>query len=176
MIRPSCRPVKAVGAGWARKTYRVLETLRDVYPRTQGICDASEITADTVLIEPLRFTLPTESYGDREYESVETLIHELQNHKSRKILYCSELTLMRMPHFLREQVLGLSDLATANCKFQANVFKYANVHTNHIGIVRSRHRELQVPGECVQVRERAYESHFVRSGESWLQPSSIPPS
>ena len=97
------------GGGMGTKTYRVLEALRDVYPRTQGICDASEITADTVLIEPLRFTLPTEGYGDREYESVEKLIHGLRNHKSRKILYCSELTLMRMPHFLREQVVGLFD-------------------------------------------------------------------
>ena len=120
------------GGGMGTKTYRVLEALRDVYPRTQGICDASEITADTVLIEPLRFTLTTEDYGDREYENVEQLIHGLRNHKSRKILYCSELTLMRMPHLLREQVVGLSDVVTANCKFQANVFKYVNVNTNHI--------------------------------------------
>ena len=120
------------GGGMGTKTYRVLEALRDVYPRTQGICDASEITADTVLIEPLRFTLPTEGYGDREYENVEKLIHGLRNHESRKILYCSELTLMRMPHDLREQVLGLFDCVTANCKFQANVFKYVNVNTNHI--------------------------------------------
>ena len=120
------------GGGMGTKTYRVLEALRDVYPRTQGICDASEITADTVLIEPLRFTLLTEGHGDREYESVEQLIHELQNHESRKILYCSELTLMRMPHDLREQVVGLSDCVTANCKFQANVFKYVNVHTDRI--------------------------------------------
>ena len=70
-------------------------------------------------------------------KDVETLIHGLQNHESRKILYCSELTLMRMPHDLREQVVGLSDLVTANCNFQTNVFKYV---------------------------ERAYESHFVRSG------------
>ena len=118
------------GGGMGTKTYRVLEALRDVYPRTQGICDASEITADTVLIEPLRFTLPTEDYG--ECESVEKLIHGLRNHESRKILYCSELTLMRMPHLLREQVVRLSDVVTANCKFQANVFKYVNVHTNHI--------------------------------------------
>ena len=120
------------GGGMGTKTYRVLDALRDVYPRTQGICDASEITADTVLIDPLRFTLTTDGYGDREYENVEQLIHGLRNHKSRKILYCSELTLMRMPHLLREQVVELSDVVTANCKFQANVFKYVNVHTNHI--------------------------------------------
>ena len=120
------------GGGMGTKTYRVLEALRDVYPRTQGICDASEITADTVLIEPLRFTLPTESYGDKEYETVEQLIYTLRACKSKKILYCSELTLMRMPHFLREQVLGVCDCVTANCKFQANVFKYVGVHTSHI--------------------------------------------
>ena len=120
------------GGGMGTKTYRVLEALQDVYPRTQGICDASEITAETVLIEPLRFTLPMVGYEDRDYEDVETLIHGLQNHESRKILYCSELTLMRMPHDLREQVVGLSDLVTANCKFQANVFKYVNVNTSHI--------------------------------------------
>ena len=115
------------------KTHRVLEALRDVYPRTQGICDAGEITADTVLIEPLRFTLSMRRYEDqRNYESVKQLIHGLRNHESRKILYCSELTLMRMPHDLREQVVGLSDVVTANCKFQANVFKYVNVSTNHV--------------------------------------------
>ena len=120
------------GGGMGTKTYRVLEALRDVYPRTQGICDASEITADTVLIEPLRFSLTTEGYGDREYENAEQLIDGLRNHESRKILYCSELTLMRMPHDLREQVVGLSDCITANCKFQENVFKYVNVNTSHI--------------------------------------------
>lgn len=120
------------GGGMGTKTYRVLEALRDVYPRTQGICDASEITADTVLIEPLRFTLSTEPYVDREYENVEKLIHGLRNHESRKILYCSELTLMRMPHLLRQQILACCDLVTANCRFQANVFKYVGIHTNHI--------------------------------------------
>ena len=39
---------------------------------------------------------------------------------------------MRMPHDLREQVLGLCDVVTANCKFQANVFKYVGVHASHI--------------------------------------------
>ncbi len=118
------------GGGMGVKTHRVLEALSDVYPRTRRICDLSEITADTVLIEPLRFTLPTEGYGDREYESVERLIHGLRNHKGRKILYCSELTLMRMPPFLHGQVLGLCNLITTNCKFQANMFKYVNVYTN----------------------------------------------
>ena len=121
------------GGGMGTKTYRVLEALRDVYPRTRGICDASEITADTVLIEPLRFTLSMRKYEEnRKYESVEELIQGLRNHESRKVLYCSELTLMRMPHDLREQVLGLCNVVTANCKFQANVFKYVGVHTSHI--------------------------------------------
>ena len=118
------------GGGMGTKTHRVLKALKDVYPRTRGICDAGEITADTVLIEPLRFTLSMRRYEDqRNYESVEQLIHGLRNHESRKILYCSELTLLRMPHFLREQVLGFCDLVTANCKFQAHLFKYVNVHT-----------------------------------------------
>ena len=51
---PSVLPSRQGGGGMFTKTFRVLEALRDVYPRTQGICDASEITADTVLIEPLR--------------------------------------------------------------------------------------------------------------------------
>ena len=153
------------GGGMGTKTCRVLEALRDVYPRTRGICNSEEITAETVLIEPLRFTLPTEHYGD--YESVEKLIHGLRNHESKKILYCSELTLMRMPHFLREQVVGLSDLITANCKFQANVFKYVNVNTSHFlcdpvpGIFLSRlsYRErlprLVATGNVSLAKERA---------------------
>ena len=40
---PSVLPSSQGGGGMGTKTYRVLEALRDVYPRTQEICDASRV-------------------------------------------------------------------------------------------------------------------------------------
>lgn len=117
------------GGGMSTKTYRVLEAFKEVYPNTRGICNASDITADTVLIEPLRFTLSLTGFAD--CEDADALIAGLRQHTGENILYCSEFTLMRMPHDLRDQVLSCCDLVTTNCDFQANVFKYVGLHTNH---------------------------------------------
>ena len=119
------------GGGMGTKTFRALEALKQVYPKTRGISDASEITADTVLIEPLRFTMPTAHYGHRPYETTEKLLDGLRDSASKKILYCSELALMRKPPFLREQLISCCDAITTNCKFQAQVFKYTGVYSGH---------------------------------------------
>ena len=124
--------VQGGGGGMGTKTHRTLEALREVFPKTTGIYNSSDIAADTVLIEPLRFTLPLRGFADRDYENTEQLIAGLKEYRGKKILYCSELTLMRMPHRFRKRILALCDAVTANCKFQANVFKYVGVHASHI--------------------------------------------
>ena len=112
------------------KTYRVLEALKDVYPRTRGICNSAEIEAETVLIEPLRFALGTGAFEG--CEPMDGIIYGLSQHKGRKILYCSELGLLRMSPQVRTQVLNVVDAVTANCRFQANLFKYVGVHCDGI--------------------------------------------
>lgn len=116
------------------KTYRVLEALRDVYPKTRNVYNTSELEAETVIIEPLRFTLPPGNYvaPGAEYESPEVVIEALRKQKSVKILYCSELTLLRMSPRLRKAVLGVCDVVTHNCKFQKQTFKYVGVHSQHL--------------------------------------------
>ena len=102
------------------KTYRVVEALKDVYPRTRVICNSADIEADTVLIAPLRFALSSGSHGDR-CEPLNGIIYGLSQHKGRKILYCSELGL-----------LGAVNTVTANCRFQAKLFKYIDVNVGGI--------------------------------------------
>ena len=115
------------GGGMGVKTYRVLEALRSVYPKTRVITDGYEIKADTVLIEPLRFSLATAPFSAKPHQTADELLEFLVNSPAKKILYCSELTLMRMPHSIRDQVLACCDAVTTNCAFQANVFKYVGV-------------------------------------------------
>ena len=127
---PSVLPsAQGGGGGMGTKTYRTLEALRQVYPKTNGIINSGDITADTVLVEPLRFTLSTNGFD--EVQPADELIAGLKRHSGRVVLYCSELTLMRMPHQLRKQVLSCCDMVTTNCKFQANVFKYVGIHGEH---------------------------------------------
>lgn len=120
------------GGGMGTKTFRAIEALKQVYPKTQTICNAADITADTVLIEPLRFTMPTDDYNDRPYETVDQLLEGLHASPSKKVLYCSELALMRMNPAIRTQLIACCDLITTNCKFQAQVFKYAGVYSDHL--------------------------------------------
>lgn len=119
------------GGGMGVKTSRVLEALRSVYPNTRAITDGFQIESDTVLIEPLRFSLATAQYSAKPHQTADELLEFLVNSDAKKILYCSELTLMRMPHSIREQVLACCDAVTTNCAFQANVFKYVGVRGTH---------------------------------------------
>lgn len=112
---PSELPSRQGGGRMRTKTYRVVEALKDVYPRTRVICNSADIEADTVLIEPL-----------------DGIIYGLSRHKGRKILYCSELGLLRLPPKVRTQLLGAVNTVTANCRFQAKLFKYIDVNIGGI--------------------------------------------
>ena len=112
------------GGGMSAKTARVVEALSEVYPNPKVVTNSWEIDADTLLIEPLRFWLSvTEGYED-----ADTLLDNLKEYDGRKILYCSEMTLLRFQPELRNRLLKLCDVVTANCKFQARLFWYVNVH------------------------------------------------
>ena len=126
---PSSQPKG--GGGMATKTCRVLEALRQRYPKTSVITNAEQISADTVLIEPLRFTLPTEGYPGHDHDTPHELLEKLKNSSAKKILYNSELTLLRISPSLREQILSVCDLVTTNCKFQTDLFKYVNLYSSH---------------------------------------------
>ena len=125
----SCR-----GGGMHVKTWCVLDALKDIYPRTRGISDSSEIEAETVLIEPLRFALPIMDTDDhnRDYETNEMLLEGLKAHNGRKVLFCTEFSMMRIDPALRAKILKVCDVVTASCNFQRNLFKYININANHI--------------------------------------------
>ena len=122
------------GGGIHVKTYTVLEALKQVYPLTRGIADSSEIEADTVFIEPMRFALPIMEIDGarRDYENNEMLLAGLRAHKGRKVLFCTELSLFRMVPALRNELVSVCDLVTASCHFQRQLFKYVSINTDHI--------------------------------------------
>lgn len=116
------------GGGMSSKTYRVLEALKEWYPDTKGIVNAHEIGADTLLIEPLRFWLPPEE-GDQDANA---LLDGLDQYKGRKVLYCSEFTLLRYPPDLRRRVVETCGAITVNCRYLGRLLRYISVYTNHI--------------------------------------------
>ena len=115
---PVILPSRQRGAGgMAVKTYRVGASLKPVYPKVEVISNAGEISADTVLIEPLRFALGVQKDG-LYHEHVDVVLEKLAAHEGQKILYCSEKTLLKMSRKLQERVLAVCTAVTANCLFQ----------------------------------------------------------
>ena len=131
-ILPSQQPCGS--GGMHVKTRWVLDALQDIYPRTRGIADSSEIEADTVLIEPIRFALPimAAESENRDYENNEMLLDGLKQHKGRKVLFCTEFSMLRIAPALRAELLNTCHLVTASCEFIRQLFKYININTNHI--------------------------------------------
>ena len=100
------------GGGMSVKTYRVLEALRNIYPKSTGVSRVSQITADTVLVEPLWFTMQE---GARLQELIET--------DAKKVLYCSEFTMLRLNPVTRSSIIEMVDSIIVNCDFQAKLFR-----------------------------------------------------
>ena len=120
------------GGGMHTKTTRVLKALRVLYPRTRIIVNSSEIDAETVLIESLRFALAMpETAEEHAYESINEVLGGLSKHRGAKIIYCSELSLARMPPDFLSQLISVSTAVTTNCKFLARVLKYYAIDTTH---------------------------------------------
>ena len=113
------------GGGMPVKTQRVLEVLGRRY-FVRGISQISEATAPLVVIEPLRFNL-LEADEDA-YE----ILRELRQHPAKKLLYCSEMGLLRMDPPLRNGILSCVDAITCNCLYQAEMFKYIGVKPDAI--------------------------------------------
>ena len=113
------------------KTANVITALRQIYPKTRAISDSDQITADTILIEPSRFIQPTNDNPDKPHDSPYELIQKLKEHSAKKILYCSDLSLIQMHPPLRNQLIDAVDLATVNSDFQRSSFKYINFFCKH---------------------------------------------
>lgn len=103
------------------KTHRILEVLRSVYPKTKLISDLAELTADTLLIEPLHFMMQEEK-----------TIHALQEVEAKKILYCSEFAMLRFEPEMRRLIVNNVDIVTANCDFQRNLFNYVDIDVHSL--------------------------------------------
>lgn len=119
------------GGGMHIKTYFVKEALEAGYPNSRLIADSSEIEANIVLIEPLRFAMNTDG-GERDYEHTDMLVSGLERSNAKKIVLSTELSLLRLEPSLRQKLLTVCDTVTASCKFQQELLKYVGIETSHI--------------------------------------------
>lgn len=124
-IRPE---LQGQGGGMAVKTQRVVKVLGRQY-YTQLISHIDEIDAPVVVIEPLWFTL----YAEEELlQRVEKLRQAKTEKKLTLILACSEFELMRWSVELRNAIVGLVDVITCNCAYQASLFSYFGIKPDAI--------------------------------------------
>ena len=113
------------GGGMPVKTQRVLEVLGRRY-FVRGISEVSEATAPLMVIEPLYFNML------EDHEDPYQKLSELKAHPAKKLLYCSEMGLLRMDPPLRNGILSCVDAITCNCLYQAEMFKYIGVRPDSI--------------------------------------------
>lgn len=113
------------GGGMPVKTQRVLDVLGRRY-FVRGISEVSEATAPLMVIEPLRFNLL------EAHEDPHQILADLQAHPAKKLLYCSEMALLRMDPDLRNGIFNSIDAISCNCLYQAEMFKYISVKPNAI--------------------------------------------
>ena len=113
------------GGGMPVKTQRVLEVLGRRY-FVRGISEVSEATAPLMVIEPLYFNML------EDHEDPYQKLSELKAHPAKKLLYCSEMGLLRMDPPLRNGILSCVDAITCNCLYQAEMFKYIGVKPDSI--------------------------------------------
>lgn len=113
------------GGGMPVKTARVLSVLGKRY-FVKGISKVTDATAPLLLIEPLRFHLYEED------EDIFELLSLLKSHPSKKILYCSEMALLRLEPSVLDELLSCIDIITCNCLYQANMFRYIGVKPDAI--------------------------------------------
>ena len=119
------------GGGIHVKTYFMKEVLESGYPTSRLISDSAEIEADIVIIDPIRFAMDTDDF-DRDYETVDMLLAGLESSKAKKILTCTELSLMRIAPEVRHELLNICHATTASCKFQNQLLRCIGIYTTHI--------------------------------------------
>ena len=121
-LLPSRQLPGVTGGGMSTKTARVLEVLHKNYPQAKAVGNTCDISPDSavVLVEPLRFTM--EIAGND--ESIEEVLRALENASYRKILYCSEKSMVRMAPGLSRRLFDACDIVTANCTFQEGLLRY----------------------------------------------------
>ena len=92
--------------GMHTKVSRVREAATLTYQMHVG-SDLSEMRSDFLLIEPLYFRM--EDNFD---------LDALRLHPAKKILYCSEMEMLRCPGGFRKELLKICDVVTCNCDYK----------------------------------------------------------
>ena len=95
--------------GMHTKVDRVRRAVSSIYRLHTG-SDLSEMRSDFLLIEPLFFRME----GNFDLDA-------LRAHPAKKILYCSEMEMLRCPGGFRKELLKICDVVTCNCDYQASL-------------------------------------------------------
>lgn len=101
--------------GMHTKVDRVSRAAGEIYQLHVG-SDLSEMRSDFLLIEPLFFRM--EGVWD---------LDALRLHPAKKILYCSEMEVFRWTGSFRKALLGICDVVTCNCEYQASLFSAVGI-------------------------------------------------
>ena len=118
---------KNPGGGMGTKTLSAIDAWRRFYHVTVGeqLCGGAEI----LVVEPLWFRIRG-GVGDLKKPDIDIAIEEYKNYSARiKVLYTSELALLKLDRHHREAIVDASTVVTTNCQFQENLFKAFNIPT-----------------------------------------------
>lgn len=110
--------IKQSGAhsgGMHTKVDRVSRAASSIYQLHVG-SDLSAMRSDFLLIEPLYFRM--EDNFD---------LDALRLHPAKKILYCSEMEVLRWAGGFRKELLNICDVVTCNCDYQASLFSAVGI-------------------------------------------------
>ena len=112
--------LKTTGSGGMRtKIERVRRAAASRYQMHAG-SDLSAMCSDFLLIEPLYFRM--EDNFDLE---------ALRLNPAKKVLYCSEMEMFRWTGSFRKELLGICDVVTCNCDYQASLFRAVGIEDSH---------------------------------------------
>ena len=120
--------------GMHTKVARVRRASSSLYQMHVG-SDLGSMRSAFLLIEPLYFRM------EKTFD-----LSELAQHPAKKILYCSEMEVFRWTGSFRKELLGICDVVTCNCDYQASLFSAVSIE-NPIRLIDPISEDDFVPGE-----------------------------
>lgn len=143
-----------------------------LYNRTH----VSKLKSPWVLVEPMffRLGLPGQPQGDDRDRTVDALA----NYPGKKILYCSEMELLRWSGKFRDKVIDACDVVAYNCEYQRRIFEALGIKDMQL-LTDPIDGELFQPGpKKLQVISSGWissakNSEFIRDLYTALKPKNI---
>ena len=122
---------KNPGGGMGAKTLNAVNTWKRFY----DVLASEDLDSDAsiLVVEPLWFRLRSRSGAladELVTPNIQDAIEAYKQHPAKiKVLYTSELALLKIPRSERDEIVSLSSVVTTNCRFQKMLYEMYNITT-----------------------------------------------